>query len=245
MTALMTGTELEAALKQVGAKRYHNLHPFHALLHGGKLDRDQVAAWALNRYHYQAMIPVKDATLLARLPNPALRRIWRQRIVDHDGAHDGDGGIARWLKLTESLGFSNTEVEAGDGILPATRFCVGAYVNFVRERPLLEAIASSLTEMFSPQIINQRVSGMLAGYSFVTRETLAYFDKRLAQAPRDADFAIAYVKTHARTAEEQQAVIKALEFKCDVLWAQLDALHHAYVSPGVPPPGAWRMESQR
>ena len=245
MTALMTGTELEAALKQVGAKRYHNLHPFHTLLHGGKLDRDQVAAWALNRYHYQAMIPVKDATLLARLPNPALRRIWRQRIVDHDGAHDGDGGIARWLKLTESLGFSNTEVEAGDGILPATRFCVGAYVNFVRERPLLEAIASSLTEMFSPQIINQRVSGMLAGYSFVTRETLAYFDKRLAQAPRDADFAIAYVKTHARTAEEQQAVIKALEFKCDVLWAQLDALHHAYVSPGVPPPGAWRMESQR
>ncbi len=245
MTALMTGTELEAALKQVGAKRYHNLHPFHALLHGGKLDRDQVAAWALNRYYYQATIPVKDATLLARLPNPALRRIWRQRIVDHDGEHDGDGGIACWLKLTESLGFSNTEVEAGDGILPATRFCVGAYVNFVRERPLLEAIASSLTEMFSPQIINQRVSGMLAGYSFVTRETLAYFDKRLAQAPRDADFAIAYVKTHARTAEEQQAVIKALEFKCDVLWAQLDALHHAYVSPGVPPPGAWRIESQR
>ncbi len=245
MTALMTGAELEAALKQVGAKRYHNLHPFHALLHGGKLDRDQVAAWALNRFHYQAMIPVKDATLLARLPNPALRRIWRQRIVDHDGEHDGDGGIARWLMLTKSLGFTNAEVEAGDGILPATRFCVGAYVNFVRERPLLEAIASSLTEMFSPQIISQRVSGMLAGYAFVTRETLAYFDKRLTQAPRDADFAIDYVKTHARTADEQQAVIKALEFKCDVLWAQLDALHHAYVSPGVPPPGAWRMESQR
>lgn len=241
----MTRAELEAALKDVGARRYHNLHPFHALLHGGQLSRDQVAAWALNRYYYQAMIPVKDATLLARLPTPELRRIWRQRIIDHDGEHGGDGGIARWLKLTESLGFDNARVEAGDGILPATRFCVGAYVEFVRSRSLLEAIASSLTEMFSPQIISQRVTGMLAGYSFITRETLAYFENRLTQAPRDADFAIEYVKTHAQTAEEQQAAIKALEFKCDVLWAQLDALYHAYVAPGVPPPGAWLMASQR
>jgi pyrroloquinoline quinone biosynthesis protein D len=241
LTALMSPDELEQALRAVGARRYHNLHPFHRLLHDGKLSRQQVGAWALNRSYYQAMIPVKDATLLARLPTPELRREWRQRIVDHDGEHDGDGGFAKWQKLTASFGFSNGDVEAGVGVLPATRFAVQAYVHFVGERSLLEAIASSLTEMFSPQIIQERVSGMLANYAFITHETLAYFDKRPRQAARDVDFAIGYVRSHAMTAEQQKAAIEALEFKCDVLWAQLDSLYHAYVAPGHPPPGAYRL----
>jgi coenzyme PQQ biosynthesis protein C len=241
----MSHDELEVALRDVGARRYHNLHPFHRLLHDGKLSRRQVAAWALNRSYYQIRIPVKDATLLARLPTAELRREWRQRIIDHDGAHEGDGGIVRWKKLTASFGFSDNDVENGVGVLPATRFAVEAYVRFVGERSLLEAIASSLTEMFSPMIIRERVSGMLANYDFITPATLAYFDKRPAQADRDVDFALGYVKTHAVTHEQQQAVIKALEFKCDVLWAQLDALHHAYVEPGNPPPGALRLDDVR
>ncbi|MGH7190366.1 MAG: pyrroloquinoline-quinone synthase PqqC, partial [Acetobacteraceae bacterium] len=114
-----------------------------------------------------------------------------------------------------------------------------AYVAFVRERTLLEAVASSLTEIFSPAIISERVAGMLANYDFITRETLAYFNARLDQAPRDADFALEYVKHHARTPEQQHAAIAALTFKCDLLWAQLDALHHAYVEPGHVPPGAF------
>lgn len=244
MSALLTQDGLEAALRAVGAERYHNLHPFHRLLHDGRLSRAQVAAWALNRSHYQAMIPVKDATLLARLPTPELRRIWRQRIVDHDGESDGDGGFARWQKLTANFGFSDADVEAGAGVLPATTFAVQAYVRFVAERSLLEAIASSLTEMFSPAIIAERVAGMLANYPFITAETLAYFDKRPAQASRDVDFALGYVHAHAVTAAQQQAVIAALRFKCDVLWAQLDALHFAYVEPGLPPPGAWRPEAR-
>ncbi len=244
MTAPLTPDGLEAALRAVGAERYHNLHPFHRLLHDGRLTRGQVAAWALNRSHYQAMIPVKDATLLARLPTPELRRIWRQRIVDHDGESVGDGGFARWQKLTASFGFSDADVEAGVGVLPATQFAVQAYVRFVAERSLLEAIASSLTEMFSPAIIAERVSGMLANYPFVTPETLAYFAKRPAQASRDVDFALGYVRAHAVTTAQQQAAIAALRFKCDVLWAQLDALHFAYVEPALPPPGAWRPEKR-
>jgi pyrroloquinoline quinone biosynthesis protein D len=239
----MSPDELEAALRNVGAQRYHNLHPFHRLLHDGKLSRQQVAAWALNRSYYQIMIPVKDATLLARLPTAELRREWRQRIIDHDGARQGDGGIVRWQKLTASLGFTDRDVENGVGVLPATKFAVEAYVRFVGGRSLLEAIASSLTEMFSPMIIRERVSGMLANYDFITPETLAYFDKRPVQAGRDVDFALGYVKANAVTPELQQAAIQALEFKCDVLWAQLDALSHAYVTPGLPPPGAWRMET--
>jgi len=235
----LTPQGLEERLRAVGAARYHDRHPFHRLLHDGALDRGQVQAWALNRYAYQAAIPRKDAAIVSRLEDPALRRAWRQRIVDHDGDHEGEGGIARWLKLTDGLGLDREFVTRGAGLLPATRFAVEAYVTFCRERPLLEAIASSLTEMFAPGIIRSRVAGMLAGYDFVSQETLAYFGQRLTQAPRDADFALAYVKAHARTAETQRAVIAALGFKCDVLWAQLDALHFAYVAPRLPPPGAF------
>ena len=230
---------LADSLRAIGAERYHIHHPFHKLLHGGKLSRGQVQAWALNRYCYQSAIPIKDATLLARLPTPDLRREWRRRLVDHDGDAPGTGGVARWLKLAEGVGLDVATVQSGAGTLPATRFAVDAYVAFVRDRTVLEAVASSLTELFSPAIISQRVSGMLAHYDWITPDTLAYFTPRLTQAPQDSEFALAYVQAHATTLAEQQAVLAALRFKCDVLWAQLDALHHAYVDPGLPPPGAF------
>lgn len=245
MTDLMTPDQLEAALRAIGRERYHDRHPFHALLHGGKLDRGQVQAWALNRYYYQSRIPLKDSALMSRAEDPALRREWRQRVVDHDGEHEGEGGIARWLHLTDALGLDRAAVIDGRGILPATRFAVDAYVRFVRERTLLEAVASSLTELFAPAIIGNRVAGMLANYDFVSRDALAYFDKRLTQAPRDSDFALDYVKREARRPDQQQDVMNALLFKCDVLWAQLDALHHAYVEPGNIPPGAFVPEGRR
>lgn len=240
---LLSPDELEAALRDIGARRYHRLHPFHTLLHGGRCSKGQVQAWALNRYYYQAMIPIKDASLIARCEDSATRRIWRSRLVDHDGDHEGDGGIARWLKLTDGLGLDRDYVTSLRGLLPATRFAVEAYVHFVREKSLLEAIASSLTELFSPVIISERMEGMLASYNFITRETLSYFEKRPPQAQRDADFALSYVKHHARTPDAQAAVLGALEFKCGVLWSMLDALYHAYVDPGHVPPGAFMPES--
>ncbi len=239
MNDVMAPHLLEAELRQIGATRYHNLHPFHRRLHGGECSLAEVRAWALNRYYYQSMIPAKDATILARMGEPALRREWRRRVIDHDGEAEGDGGIARWLHLTTGLGLDRDFVISTRGILPATRFAVEAYVHFCRERTLLEAIASSLTELFSPQIIGERIEGMLKHYDFVTADTLAYFTKRPPQAQRDSDFALAYVCKHARNKAEQQSVLDALRFKCDVLWVQLDALWHAYVE-GQIPPGAWR-----
>ncbi|NWH08272.1 MAG: pyrroloquinoline-quinone synthase PqqC [Alphaproteobacteria bacterium] len=234
-----TETELEAELRAIGAARYHHLHPFHALLHEGKLSKEQVQAWALNRYVYQSRIPIKDASLIARCEDKDLRRIWRQRLIDHDGMAPGEGGIERWLKLTDDLGLRREAVTTMRLALPATRFAVDAYVAFVRERSLLEAVASSLTELFSPDIIRTRMAGMLASYPFVSKETLAYFEARTSEAPRDADFALAYVKRNAKTRELQELVLEALRFKCGVLWAQLDALYYAYVSPGDPPPGTF------
>ena len=232
---LLTPDQLEARLRQIGAERYHNRHPFHRKLHDGLLTKEQVQAWALNRYYYQAKIPAKDATLLARLPTAELRREWRRRIEDHDGTEPGTGGVARWLVLTDGLGLDRDYVESTDGLLPATRFAVDAYVNFVRDQPILAAIASSLTELFSPTIISERVSGMLRHYDFISEETLAYFTPRLTQAPRDSDFALAYVRENARTPEQQREVLGALEFKCSVLWSMLDALDYAYVEDHIPP----------
>jgi len=237
--APMEPEELETALRAIGAERYHIHHPFHRLLHDGKLTRAQVQAWALNRYYYQASIPAKDATLMGRLPTPELRREWRRRIEDHDGDGTKPGGIERWLKLAECVGLDRDLVFSTIAILPETRFAVDAYVHFVRDRTLLEAVASSLTELFSPTIIAERVSGMLAHYDFITPDTLAYFTPRLTQAPQDSDWALAYVKEHADTAEKQEAVLAALRFKCDVLWSQLDGLYYAYVAPAFVPPGAF------
>jgi coenzyme PQQ biosynthesis protein C len=239
---LLSPNELEAALRDIGARRYHRLHPFHALLHSGQCTKGQVQAWALNRYYYQAMIPIKDASLIARCEDTAVRREWRSRLVDHDGERAGDGGIARWLKLTDGLGLQRDYVASLRGILPGTRFAVDAYVHFVREKTLLEAVASSLTEMFSPAIISERMAGMLANYSFITHETMSYFDKRPPQAQRDANFALDYVKQNATTPEQQQAVLAALEFKCGVLWTMLDVLYQAYVMPKQVPPGVFLPE---
>ena len=243
MNAPLSAEELESRLRKVGEERYHDKHPFHQLMNAGKLSKGQLQAWALNRFYYQAMIPIKDAAILSRMEQADLRRSWRQRIIDHDGDNADQGGIRRWIALTDGLGLERAYVESMQGILPATRFAVEAYVHFVRERSLLEAIASSLTEMFSQSTIRQRVSSMLARYDFLNRDVLAYFDKRLTQAPRDADFALDYVKREARTVQDQAAAIGALEFKCAVLWSQLDALYYAYVTPAFRPPGAFNPET--
>jgi pyrroloquinoline-quinone synthase len=237
--ALLSTDELEAQLRQIGAERYHNLHPFHRLLHTGKLSRGQVQAWALNRYCYQAAIPRKDLTLMSRMADRATRCAWLHRVLEHDGSDDDGGGIERWLQLTDGLGLDRSYVESTAGALPATRFAVEAYVRFVGERPTLEGIASSLTELFAPQIHEERIAGMLANYDFISDNVMQYFRRRLAEAPKDVAYALDYVKREARTPEQQQAVLDALRFKCDVLWTQLDALHFAYVEPGLVAPGAF------
>jgi pyrroloquinoline-quinone synthase len=239
---LLTPDALEAAIRAVGAERYHDKHAFHRLLHGGKLNKGQVQAWALNRYCYQEAVPRKDAALMSRTHDRALRREWIHRIHDHDGLGDEPGGIERWLVLTDGLGLERAYVVSMEGALPATRHAVESYVRFVREQPLVVAVASSLTELFAPSIHRERIAGMLENYDFIGDDVMAYFKRRLTQAPRDADFALAYVKANARHRDEQEACIAAVRFKCDVLWAQLDALHHAYVSPGLIPPGAFLPE---
>ncbi|HEX4178970.1 MAG TPA: hypothetical protein VHY57_11050, partial [Rhizomicrobium sp.] len=126
------------------------------------------------------------------------------------------------------------------GVLPTTRFACEAYIHFVREKSLLEAVASSLTELFAPGLHKNRIAALLEHYSFANEKTLAYFRTRLTQAPADVEFGLAYVLREARTRELQELCLAALTFKTEVLWAQLDALNHAYVTPGLIPPGAFR-----
>ncbi len=246
ITQLLSREELERRLYAIGERQYHDLHPFHKLLHGGKLTKGQIQAWALNRFYYQVSIPRKDLTIMSRMDDPALRRAWLQRVLDHDGlGEDGRtdegkvGGIERWLRLTDGLGLDRDYVVSQEGILPATRYAVDAYVNFVARNSVLEAVASSLTELFAPAIHRERISGFEANYDFANDKTLSYFRKRLDEAPRDVRFGLQYVLDNAVTPAQQRQALAALRFKTELLWAQLDALHHAYVSPGLIPPGAF------
>jgi len=234
----LSESDFIAGFHAIGEERYHHKHPFHLLMHEGKLSRGQLQAWALNRYYYQSRIPIKDAAILARSEDPAFRLAWRKRILDHDGDGTNAGGIEKWLRLVEATGLSREHALSGAGILPATRFAVQAYVDFVSNRTHLEAVASSLTEMFSKKLITLRVDRLREHYPWLS-SGLEYFTGRMTQAPEDADFALAYVVKHAHTREQQDAAHNALRAKCDILWAQLDALHYAYVTPAQPPPGAF------
>ena len=230
---------LEQRLRAVGAEPDHDRHPFHRRLHGGGCTPRELRAWVINRFYYQSRIPMKDAALLARCPDPALRRAWRRRVEDQDGGVDEGGGLRRFLALAAAVGLDPDYVASGAGVLPATRFAVDAYVRFVAEASLLEAVASSLTELFAPPIHSERLAGLSAHYAFADETALAYFRARLAEAPRESAFGLSYVLAHAVTPASQAAAVAALVFKTDVLWAQLDALWSAYVEPGRPPPGAW------
>jgi pyrroloquinoline-quinone synthase len=239
--SLLSFDELRARLRAVGQERYHHKHPFHLMMHEGRLSRGQLQAWALNRYYYQSIIPIKDSIILSRGQDPAFRRAWRKRVIDHDGDGMSEGGIKRWLKLAEATGLDASQVQSGTGILPATRFAVNEYLNIVRSRTLLEAVASSLTEMFSRDLITLRMEKLRQHYPWLSGG-LDYFEARLTQAPEDAQFAINYAYEHAHSRTEQELAIQALRDKCDILWAQLDALYFSYVQPGWPPPGAFRIE---
>jgi pyrroloquinoline-quinone synthase len=237
--------EFERRLRRIGEERYHDKHPFHRKLHAGELNRGQLQAWVLNRYYYQSRIPLKDAALLSRVDDREFRREWIRRILDHDGESADSGGIERWLVLAEGVGLDREAVTALDGVLPATRFAVDAYVRFVRDMPLLDAVASSLTELFAPRLHQARIGALLANYDFANERTLSYFRTRLNQAPRDVEFGLAFVQREARTRDQQEAAMAAVRFKTDVLWAQLDALHFAYVEPALIPPGAFVPDDRR
>ena len=237
------GNDLVARLQAIGEERYHHRHPFHRRMHEGKLSRFQLQAWALNRFYYQSRIPIKDAALIARCDDPELRRAWRKRIVDHEGEPGKPGGIEKWLRLVEATGLAREQALRGEGILPATRFAVDAYVRLVSERTLLEAVASSLTEMFAGSLIALRLDALRKHYPWLSNG-LDYFEARMTQAPEDANLALDWVLKNARTPEPQNLACDALRAKCDILWAQLDALYFAYVEPGWPAPGAFRIEER-
>jgi pyrroloquinoline-quinone synthase len=210
------------------SQRYHHKHPFHVLMNEGRLSRAQIQGWVANRFYYQKSIPIKDAAILSNTPDPAIRRRWIGRIVDHDGAAEGQGGIEAWLRLAEAVGLSRREVLEERHVVPGVRFAGDAYVTFARTRPWIEAVAASLTELFAPDLMSERIAAFERYYTWVDPAGLAYFKARLQQAPRDATYALELVTRYCRTREQQERAIAALSFKCDVLWSMLDAIHHAY-----------------
>jgi pyrroloquinoline-quinone synthase len=229
-----TPEELVERLRAQGT-RYHNLHPFHVRMDAGELTREELQRWVANRFYYQVCIPLKDAAILSNCPEVEVRREWIQRIVDHDGTADGAGGIESWLRLGEALGVTRDELLSERRVLPAVRFAVDAYVSFARSKPWIEAVASSLTELFGPSAIRVRLAALEAHYPWIEPAGLQYFRDRLVQAPRDADYALRLVVERCVTREQQDRAVAALGFKTEVLWAQLEAIERGDTQPPAAP----------
>jgi pyrroloquinoline-quinone synthase len=222
--------ELGARLRAQG-RRYHNLHPFHRRMDAGELSPEELQRWVANRFYYQKCIPLKDAAILSNCPEVEVRREWIKRIIDHDGTGEGTGGIESWLRLGEALGVSREELLSERRVLPAVRYAVDAYVNFARQKPWIEAVASSLTELFGPDAIRARLAALERHYPWIDPGGLEYFRTRLVQAPRDADYALRLVVDRCTTPEQQDAAVAALRFKTELLWAQLEAIERGDTQP--------------
>ena len=222
--------EFVARLRAQGT-RYHNLHPFHQRMDAGELTREELQRWVANRFYYQRCIPLKDAAILSNCPEVEVRRQWIQRIVDHDGTTERTGGIESWLRLGEALGVSRDDLASEPRVLPAVRYAVDAYVTFARSKPWIEAVASSLTELFGPDAIRVRLDALERHYGWIDPAGLEYFRTRLVQAPRDAQYALDLVVERCRTPEQQDAAVAALRFKTEMLWAQLDAIERGDTQP--------------
>jgi pyrroloquinoline-quinone synthase len=229
-----TADELVDRLRAQGA-RYHDLHPFHVRMDAGQLTREELQRWVANRFYYQACIPLKDAAILSNCPEIEVRREWIGRIVDHDGTAPATGGIESWLRLGEALGVPRDELASERRVLPGVRYAVDAYVDFARRKPWIEAVASSLTELFGPGAIRRRLAALEEHYPWIDPAGLQYFRDRLVQAPRDADHALRLVVERCLTREQQERAVAALKFKTEMLWAQLEAIERGDTQPQAAP----------
>jgi pyrroloquinoline-quinone synthase len=226
MTTIENGSFV-AALR-AHSQRYHDQHPFHVRMNAGRLSRREIQGWVANRYYYQECIPLKDAAILSNCPDREVRRRWISRILDHDGTTGVEGGIEAWLRLGEAVGLTLEEVCDHRHLVPGVRFAVDAYVTFARTRPWVEAVAASLTELFAPDLMAERLAAFERCYPWIDPDGLAYFRARLDQAPRDSEHALEVVIEHCRTPEERERALAALSFKCDVLWSMLDAVDKTF-----------------
>jgi pyrroloquinoline-quinone synthase len=215
-------------LRAIGARAYHDKHPFHVAMNEGQLSAEALRGWVANRFYYQRNIPIKDAAILSNSPVREVRQVWIHRILDHDGNTENEGGIEAWLRLGEACGLSRAELIEDRHLLPGVRFAVDAYVNFARTQPWPVAIASSLTELFAPDLMKTRLAAFEEFYSWINPDELDYFRRRTTQAQRDSNEALAITLEYCNTPELQREAVHALEFKCDVLWSILDSIHHAY-----------------
>lgn len=219
--------EFEDALRAKGA-RYHIHHPFHVAMNSGRCTREQVQGWVCNRFYYQVSIPIKDAAILANMPDREHRRLWIRRILDHDGTQGNEGGIEAWLRLGEAVGLKRAALESLEHVLPGVRFAVDAYVEFARRAPWQEAVCASLTELFAPDIHRERLANWPQHYPWIDPAGYAYFRQRLAEARRDVEHGLRVTLDHFRTRAEQEQALGILQFKLDVLWTMLDAMQLAY-----------------
>lgn len=222
-----TREEFEQNLRGLGRK-YHIYHPYQVSMNSGKLTREQIQGWVCNRFYYQIAIPIKDAAILSNMPDRDHRRLWIQRIIDHDGTQGDEGGIDAWLRLGEAVGLQREQITSLEHVLPGVRYAVDAYINFARRAPWQEAVCSSLTELFAPEIHKERLANWPQHYPWIDQSGYAYFRKRLSEARRDVEHGLRVSLEYFQTRAQQQRAMEILQMKLDILWSMLDAMQIAY-----------------
>ena len=224
MDKIWTIAEFEEKLREKG-RGYHIYHPFHVMMYEGKLTKEQLQSWVLNRFYYQIGIPQKDAAILSNCPDVEVRKQWIVRITDHDGVDDAVGGIEAWIKLGEAVGLTREDVTSLKHVSPGVRFAVDAYINFAKQRPWQESVCSSLTELFAPHIHQQRISSWPEVYPWINESGLSYFKKRLTEARRDVEQGLSVTLDYfSQSRAMQERALDILQFKLNVLWVIADSI---------------------
>ena len=224
MDKIWTRAEFEEKLREKG-KGYHIYHPFHVMMYEGKLTKEQLQSWVLNRFYYQIGIPQKDAAILSNCPDVEVRKQWIVRITDHDGIDGAEGGIEAWIKLGEAVGLEREDITSLKHVSPGVRFAVDAYINFAKQRPWQESVCSSLTELFAPHIHQQRISSWPEVYPWINESGLSYFKKRLTEARRDVEQGLSVTLDYfSESRAMQERALDILQFKLNVLWVIADSI---------------------
>ncbi|MGN6389333.1 MAG: pyrroloquinoline-quinone synthase PqqC [Burkholderiaceae bacterium] len=219
--------EFEAQLRDKGAG-YHIHHPFNVRMNSGQLRPDQIRGWVANRFYYQVTIPRKDGAVIANCNDRETRRLWVERILDHDGHGEAAGGIEAWARLGNAVGISSSDLWSLKHVVPGVRFAVDAYLNFARQAPWQEAVCSSLTEMFAPKIHKDRLASWPQHYPWIDPDGLQYFRSRIPLAQRDVEHGLRVTLDYFTTRAQQERALEILQFKLDVLWSMMDAIEKAY-----------------
>ena len=215
------------SLLKEGDKRFPSQHPFMKLFYEGKLTKQQMQGWAVNRYYFHRSIPSKEAAIVANCPDH-VRKFWAEKLMEEDGTDGKPSHPDLWLRFCEDLGLQRNEVKKAE-ILPAVRMAVDGYLNLARYRPWKVGVGASLTEFSVPKRMEKMIAAFQAHYPYVTEEGMSFFKEHMIADMEHGQLTIDLIKENCETPQDESEVKEGYFYKIDMHRVILDAVHLEYV----------------